>query len=70
MQVDVRYMHVVEPLPLDLHTYTDKNTGKKLLDAAIANVTTPSLKGKLAIIYDEQKGGSVFFKIERDKIKK
>lgn len=65
IHVDLRYLHVVEPLPLDLHTYIDKNTGKKLTDAAVANVSAPGFAGKLAIIYDKEKGGSVVFSVEK-----
>ena len=48
-------------IPFELASYTDKRSGDKIAEAALAEISAGSLKGKLVIVYDVEKGGGVYF---------
>jgi hypothetical protein len=62
---DAEFDITTEFAPFDLVRYADKTTGELITDAAIASVGFAPLSGKLMIVYNSEKGGSVVFVPEK-----
>ena len=62
---DAEFEITTEFAPFDLVRYADNTTGELITDAAIASVGFEHLSGKLMIVYNSDKGGSVVFVPEK-----
>jgi hypothetical protein len=48
-------------LPFELVSYLDQGSGNLITEAALANVETKNVEGRIVIIYNEGRGGGVYF---------
>jgi hypothetical protein len=62
---DVEFESTTAFAPFELVRYSDNTTGELITDAAIASVDFEHLSGKLMIVYNSEKGGSVVFVPEK-----
>lgn len=57
----LQYDTTAQLLPFELVSYIDRRSGELITEAALANVETKSIKGRVMIIYNEGEGGGVYF---------
>jgi hypothetical protein len=63
--VTIRYSIRAEFIPFRMVQYVDKDKNKTITDAAVAEVDFGNHRGKLMIVYKEDKGGQVVFVPEK-----
>lgn len=57
----LQYDTTAQLLPFELVSYTDRGSGELITEAALANVETKNISGRIVIIYNEGEGGGVYF---------
>lgn len=62
----VQYEVIEEFIPFKLVSYSSRQEGELITDAAVADVVLGGIKGKLMIVYKEGEGGHVVLVPERD----
>lgn len=60
-RVTMHFDRTEELIPFRLSTYVDTGRGTHITDAALADISFGTVKGKLAIVFNEVKGGSVVY---------
>jgi hypothetical protein len=57
--VRVRYTFIDEAIEMDLMNYTEQATGEALTSVATASIDQAGFRGRVAIVYDPEKGGHI-----------
>ena len=57
----LQYDTTAQLLPFELVSYIDQKSGGLITEAALANVDTKNVSGRVVIIYNKDEGGGVYF---------